>query len=301
MSIELGLQHLSIAGSGDCAPSGTLEHVLWVVRRVYAEEGIADEATVANDGQSLRINLPDGTASIETNCALFQLYPLGDIDRVSVRMIFEIARAANMVILGDGLTVITNPAQPLPSWLSDAKPVRLCSSNEELGQLLNEWRKEFGQTPESQRSSDLIRVPALNSRGSRVFLEVQELGEHAPDLGSIPESPASFVYVEATHTETATKQMDSIHKHYRATCQATVHRPSDGMLVAELRRLETPKGQVFYAYRYGGDKENWLNLILDFAAASRRAVGRIQNFDTFVLDDGCGFPLSACRCTKVNE
>ncbi len=119
--------------------------------------------------------------------------------------------------------------------------------------------------------------------------------------GSRPTVPRSIAYVEAKPNEKAGKHQDKLYK-YVAQARKTrgPHCPKSGVLGSEFWRLETPAGQAFYAYGYSGDKENYLALIRDFANSEGRAVGWIQNFDTFVQDDGRKLALSACKCTKVN-
>jgi hypothetical protein len=217
-------------------------------------------------------------------------FPIQELDPLTLRMIFELAKVGDMVIITEGgrnRAILTDTAQHsnLPrSWIGEEEAVPVCFSPEQLEYLLQDWyHKQTGYA-------------------KRAFAEVQSGGEAYWVPGTRPEPPADFAYVEAKRDETATKQQKRLYKYYRDVYRAGgPSRPEEGIMMAEFWRLETPQGQPFYAYRYGGDNKNWLATIRNFAGSEGRSVGRIENFDTFVQDDGRRFPLDACVCTKVKE
>jgi hypothetical protein len=214
----------------------------------------------------------------------FGKFPVDDLDSLTIRLMFEIARTGDMVIITEGgryPAILTDPAQlgRLPKEWHRGDRIRVCSSPEQLVHLLSDWYAlQAG-----------FRERAISDWR-------QSVGEPTSIPGSRPESPASYVYLEARLDETATKQQKRLYRH-----KVSGRCPKSGIMMSQFWRLETPGGQAFYAYSYGGDKENWLGTIRDFAASEGRTVGRIENSDTFVQDDGRRFPLAACTCTKVKE
>lgn len=281
MSIEIGLQYLALDGYEVPPRPGMIEHLLNTAHRVYADARIDDGLRLSEDRRSFAVVLPDGTGDIYANYAVF---PLNDLHSFSVRMVFEIAKAGDMAVVGEGLTILTNPDQPHPSQVSDGSTVHVCQSPEELRFLLDRWLNGYREF----RDAALTGIP--------------QSGERTWVPGSRPEAPMSFIYVEARVRETARKHQTTMYKHYQNACKAgSPNLPSQGSMIAEFWRLETPAGRVFFVYGYGGDKDRWEAVIRAFAAAEGRLVGRIENFDTFVQDDGQKFPLANCRATKVKE
>jgi len=303
MSIDIGIQHLAGDGSQVPARPGVLQALLTAARRVFAEANMPDETIVAPDGDSFSVVLPSGTATVYANYGVFPGF--ADIDPLTRRMIFELAKAGDMYILGDSLTVRTNPAQPVPRWVRAEQAAPLCQSPEQLAIALEKWLGPYrgfrdSALPELAGQSQAQRT-VINLQGKTWIADVLE-EERTWAPGSRLEGPASFVYVEARPRETATKQQKKLYKHHRDACKARRRRSEDaGLLTAEFWRLTTPADQTFYAYGFGGDNETWQSMFRGFAAAEGRALGRIENFDTFVQDDGRNFPLSACTCKKVKE
>jgi|GEM_PF-5845719 len=228
---------------------------------------------------------PLGEAEVFASHARIRVY---DLDLPATRLLFEIARAGDMSFIGGRVSsewavIFTDNSQVARApegWIKARESPIVCQSADEI-------------------MPSLRRILGLDIPPDK---RVRVCGESTTVPGSGPDFLASFVYVEAKPKETATKQVAKVPKFFRQVYKAGgPHQPELGMMTPEWWRLETPAGQVFYVYGFGGDKKNYLALFRDFAAAEGRAVGRIVNFDTFVLDDGHTFPLSACQCTKVRE
>jgi hypothetical protein len=234
------------------------------------------------DATELSIGFPLGSADVYPSSARFFL---SDLDLPTARLLLEIARTGDMSIIifdhGPLQVILTDPAQEarMPEeWIKQGVAPIVCRAAEHLLPLLK--RKLQLNTPPGRR----VRAPV----------------DPFPS-GSRPTVPRSIAYVEGKPNEKAGKHQDKLYKYVtQARKTRGPHCPKSGVLGSEFWRLETPAGQAFYAYDYNGDKENFLALIRDFAKSEGRAVGCIQNFDTFVQDDGRKLALSACKCTKVN-
>jgi hypothetical protein len=279
-----------------------LQALLAVARRVFADSNVDDETIFAPDGQSFSVVLPSGTGTIYANHGVF--FNFAEVDPLTRRMILEIAKAGDMYILADGLTVRTNSAQPpRPTWVRDEDEVYLCRSPEELETALENWLKPYRGFRDS-----VLPSTANQSQAERTLINlegrtsvVDALGDErtcAPGLGS--EAPGRFVYIEARLEETATEHQKKLYKYIRDHYKSGRHSSaSAGLLTAEFWRLTAPSGPSFYAYGYSGDNRVWLETIQAFAARDGRAVGSIENGDTFVQEDGCRFPLNECRIVKM--
>ncbi|HZU39115.1 MAG TPA: hypothetical protein VFA18_24530 [Gemmataceae bacterium] len=256
-----------------------------------------DGTIIAPDGTKFSVILPSGTAEVYANYGAFPGF--ADLDPLTRRMMFELAKAGDMAIMGDCLIILTNPAQPRPSWAS-SQWLHLCQSMEELDRVLDDCVGPY----ESWRDSALGDVPSrpqaertyVNLAGKIRIMDALG-GERNWTPGSRPEASASFVYLAAQPQETASSQQKKLYKYV-----ATAPDPEgSGMMIAEFWRLDTPAGQRFYAYGYGGEEDRWLAKIRAFASAEGRAIGWIEGFHTFVQNDGYSFPLSACTCTKAKD
>ena len=258
-----------------------------LARQLTKQAGEKAAVSTASDGDSFDIELPGGTATMHPAWGQFAIE---ELDPLTLEVMFQIARAGDMVIVADGeRAILTDPAQrqhlPAKGWLEEDR-ISTCFSAEEVGRLLSKW----------YASQAVFKKQAIAEWR-------QQPSEQTSIPGTSSASPASFAYVEARPKETAGKHQKKVYKRNKNVLEhdAAGLNPKSGILMSEFWRLETPAGQVFFAYGFGGDKEAWLALLRDFATAEGRAIGWIENFDTFVQDDGRRFPLAACVCTKASE
>jgi len=258
-----------------------------LARQLTKQSGNTAAVSTAPDGDSFDIDLPGGTATIHPAWGQF---PIEELDPLTLKVMFEIARAGDMVIVADGeRAILTDPVQrdhlPAEGWLGGDQ-ISTCFSAEEVGRLLSGW---------------YARQAAFKEQAIAEWR--QQPGKQTSIPGTSRASPASFVYVEARPKETAGKHQKKVYNHNKNVLERNGAglNPKSGLLMSEFWRLETPAGLVFFAYGFGGDKEAWLALLRDFAAAEDRAFGCIENSDTFVQDDGRRFPLATCKCMEVKE
>ena len=152
MGIELILARFDDE-SDETEDPEVLQRLADAVRRILPESKRAD-VDVDASAQQVLVDLPGGTAEIKTRYAWF---PIVDLDSLTLRVIFELAKAADMVVLADGAdysAIVVDPSQRnrLPEgeeWKSEgATP--LCRSPEELGRLLQGWYR--GQAEYRERA-----------------------------------------------------------------------------------------------------------------------------------------------------
>ncbi|MDB6017336.1 MAG: hypothetical protein JWR19_1825 [Pedosphaera sp.] len=245
--------------------------------------------TVEKNHEAIEVRLPAGSATIYANEAVFYIV---DVDLITAKVIFEIARIGNMAIVtckpGGCQAILTDPDQvkQIPAgWNGQKDAVVVCRSSEELAPLLKH-RLELDLPPN-------VRTPWP--------------AEATWVPGTRPTTPREVIYVEAKPKETtAARHQSKLYSFNREHARKNPNRcsepePRRGILMSEFWRLETPEGKSFYAYAYGGEKKMWRTMIREFATADGRMIGRIENFEIFLQDDGRSFPVSVCRCNKVKE
>lgn len=286
MSLELLVQRFDAKQSGASKHPYVLGELMQTARTAMSEKAQGD-VWLASDGKTLMIDLPGGTAELHSHAGCF---PICDLDPLTLEMIFRIARAGAMAIIVDGgphQIILTSEEQrhSLPSELKaigESFPV--CRSSQELKELLNEWHTAH------------MRY--------RAYVVAEGPSHAEPDWipGTRIDGPASFVYLEARNKEGAEAHQALVYKYVRYIARTEgVHKPTSGIIMAEYWRLVTPEGRMFYAYRYGGDKTNYLAMLRDFAASEKRLIGQIVNYSSFVQADGKVFPLSGCNCARAES
>jgi hypothetical protein len=211
------------------------------------------------------------SAKIWPDRAELNLYELNDS---VAALMFEIARTGDMSLILPGGIVLTDPGQAtrVPDTWQETKNIVSCDSATEL----KYWA----------RNLQIDIAPEDRGYG---FDNVQ------PVPGTCPRR-ARPVYIEAKPKESAGQHQRKVYRHKRRRPDAP-GRPERGLLLAEFWQLDTPAGQRFFAYSYGG--VGWMDYLRDFAGSEERMMGSIVNFETFVQDDGQRFPLSACKVAKV--
>ena len=201
----------------------------------------------------------------------FRLYELNDS---VAALMFEIARTGDMSLILPGGVLLTDPGQAtrVPQTWQETKTIVSCHSATEL----KYWVRHL--------QIDLPR----EDWGYGFNME-------EPVPGTCPAKPRT-VYIEAKPKESAVKHQKKVYKH-KPQGPDGPRRPERGLLMAEFWQLDTPAGQRFYAYGYGG--EGWFDYLRDFASSEERMLGSIVNFETFVQDDGQRSAISACQVGKV--
>ena len=127
--------------SDEAGDSTGLRRLANAVRGTLRESGGTDEDADVS-AEQIVVGLPGGGAEICSDDARF---PIEELDPLTLRVIFEVARTGDMVVLtegGDYSAIVVDPAQrsrlPYEEWQSEsASPV--CRSPEELGWLLESW------------------------------------------------------------------------------------------------------------------------------------------------------------------
>ncbi len=141
MGIELILAKFD-KESDETEDPEVLQRLADAVRRTLRKSRARD-VDVNASAQEVLVDLPGGTADIHCDFARF---PIAHLDPLTLRVIFEVAKTGDMVVLtegGDYSAIVMFPSQRarLPEgeeWRSeDATP--LCRSPEELGRLLQGW------------------------------------------------------------------------------------------------------------------------------------------------------------------
>ena len=284
MSMEIGLQRIDAAGAAGPRHTGVLNELMQTAKRVLADAGLLDDTTMADDGQSFTVIVPGGTARIFGSCAVF---PLVSLDTLWLRMVYAVAKAGDMIVVEDGLAILTDPAQPRPAWVSASKLVPVCSSPDELGTLLEPWYKRQRHYADEMRRE-------LNPKTL--------VGPSEPIPGSREDSKSAAIYVQLRGSETVLDLLDSSGRFYRAaTRDHAPNVPKSGGDRGTSWLLRTPAGEEFVALIVDGDKEGWLKLIKDFASSQSRLFGRIVNGDMFLTNDGRSFAIDACTCERPQQ
>jgi hypothetical protein len=198
----------------------------------------------------------------------FLLYELTDAVAESM---FNIARAGDMSFILPGSIILTDSGQEvqLPQRWKLTRKIACCDSAIELKSLLRYLQFDI---PMNVRKDECAGLPA----GAYPFKRV-------------------VLYIEVKVGETPVEHQKKVYKH---KVKGPESPDRSGLMMAESWQLETPAGQRFYAYGYGG--VGWMEFLLDFARSEGRAIGEIVNFETFVQDDGQRFSLSECRAQKVD-
>lgn len=276
MSIEIGLQRIDAADSREPKHASTLGQLRQTVQGVLAEAGRLDDTTMADDGQSFTVMVPGGTASVYESCAVF---PLARLDPFWFRMVYAVARAGDMMVVGDGLEILTNSTQVRPAWVSSGEVVPSCSSPDELRVLLEPWfMRQVHYADEMRR----------------------ELSQKAE--GGSPGPPPDAVYIQLRGNETVLDLLDASGRFYRAAIRDRVTNvPKHGACRGTTWLLCTPAGEVFNALIVKGDKKEWFQLLGNFASSQSRLLGQILNGETFLVSDGRRFALDECTHKRSQE
>ena len=260
MSIEIGLQRIDEAGAAGPRRIGVLGELRQAAQRVLAEAERLDDTTVADDGKSFTVMVPGGTASVYESCAVF---PLVKLDSLWLRMVFAIARTGDMIVVGDGLEILTDPAQPRPAWVPDDKVMPVCSSPDELRLLIDPWHQRISRYADEMRRE-------LSEAG------LAKPSERIPGL--IEDSQSATIYVQLRSDESTLDLWDASGRFYRVTRRD--HSPGVPTLGGKRGSnwlICTPTGEVFNPIIVKGDKEGWLTLLGNFASSQSRLTGRIEN------------------------
>jgi hypothetical protein len=134
-----------------------------------------------------------------------------------------------------------------------------------------------------------------------------------PLAGLTHERCERFIYLGVSPNETANKllkALDQVYKDYRAQ-----HGRLPACFSAGLWAVTLPAGETFHAFhvvRRGsmvGDTEEAMvpfveagvQLLRDYAAATGRRTGMIENGTTFVCDDGRHIALDECSCRRLTD
>ena len=282
MSIEIGLQRISANGAAGPRHADVLSELRQTAHGVLAESQRLDDTTMADDGQSFTVMVPGGTATIYDSCAVF---PLVRLDPFWLRMVYAVARTGDMIVVGDGLAILTDPAQPRPAWVSADKVVPVCASPDELRIILTPWYKGISRYADEMRRELSQKFPVRASK---------------PIPGLHEDSQSAVIYVQLRGNETALDLLDASGRFYRAAIRDRAPSvPTRGGRRGTAWCLHTPTGEVFSASIVTGDTKHWVKLLEDFAASQSRLFGRVVNGDTFVVSDGQSFALDTCTCEST--
>lgn len=264
-------------------------------RSVFRQSGQDENAVfLSPDGEMIQIDLPDGTAEIYKDHATFPIER--EFDTFTAELIFGIAQAGDLVTLtegGDYHAILVNSAQYslLPKEWQRIEMAPVCYATEHFRQYLEGWRKSQRQYID-QATGKMARVEATHS-GSFASSGIP---------GTRP-APGKAIYVEALAKETdAIKHQKKVYKFHSDVVKrhpARFSRELPGIMKSEFWRLETPFGQVFYVYGYGGQIEAWEFMFNELSKTEGRILGRIENFDTFIQSDGKKIPLGECLCARI--
>jgi hypothetical protein len=277
MTIEIGLQRIGTARPPDPA---VLQQIRCAVQRVLADSNLQDDTTMADDGKSFTVLVPGGTARIHDSFAIF---PLAKLDPFWLRIVYSVAKTGDMVVAGDALAILTDSAQPRPTWVSALALVPVCSSPDELRTALEPWLNEQRGYADAMRR-ELSRENLMNS------------ADEIP--GSSETSNQSVIYVELRGSETIMALLDSFGRFCRIFRRDNAnngpkscgHKGTDWL-------LRTPANEVFTALILKDDTDWLLNLVESFASSKSRLLGRISS-SMFVINDGLQHALAKDRKTE---
>jgi hypothetical protein len=277
MSIEIGLQRITTTGSPDPA---VLHKIRCVVQRVLAESNLQDDTTMADDRKSFTVLVPGGTARIHDSFAIF---PLTKLDPLWLRIVYSVAKAGDMVVAGDSLAILTDSAQPRPTWVSASALVPVCSSPDELRTALEPWLNEQRGYADAMRRELSLENPT-NSAGQ------------IPGSSETPN--LSVIYVELGSGEAIMAFLDSFGRFSRVFRRDNAeNKPKSGGHSGTAWLLRTPSSELFTALNVKGDTDWWLNLVRSFASSQSRLLGRISA-GMFVINDGRRFAIDECTCER---
>lgn len=128
-------------GSQDNQAPGILLQMADDIRETLRKSGRSD-GVVDVSNQEILVDLPGGTAAIRSDTAIF---PITELDPLTLHVIFYVAKIGDMVVLTEGgnySAIVIEPSQrnqlPEAKWRSEhISP--LCRSPEELQRLLEGW------------------------------------------------------------------------------------------------------------------------------------------------------------------
>lgn len=140
MSIELILATLKDEPENGQSPLRLKRLADVVLSAVRESGGTDDDVEVATE--SVLVDLPGGTATIRSSYALF---PIEELDVLTLRVVFAVAKTGDMLVVtegGDYTAIVLSAAQRarLPEAERETSPV--CRSPKQLGELLESWYRE---------------------------------------------------------------------------------------------------------------------------------------------------------------
>jgi hypothetical protein len=290
MSVELILHRFERSAGDHPKRPGTLADLISVAERVIADDERQASIEITREENGFIIGLPDGFANVRLGDGSF---PAGGMDKTTFRLVFEVAKAGDMVIVAEGgkyPVILTDPGQSdaLPyGWIKSSTKAPVCHSADELATLLKDW-------------IDINRRYSIQMR--REFEKRTVKHAVSPIPGKLRDSQRESIYIQAWPGETALTHLRAASKSYRSMLRTGGHNfVKTGMLGGTAWRLEIPTGAIFYALQVSGDKEAWLAILREYASLDGRMAGQIVDSEWFVLDDGQSFSLSDCKCIKVKE
>lgn len=201
-----------------------------------------------------------------------------DLTESLTRLIWELARAGDMSVVGESVVILVDDSQRLriPNSWQHAKQILHCEFENEMQHLL----------------SNICRVSAPREDVAPVTLPEE------PAPGTFPSPRRSHLYIEAKPGEDATRHQTLVYSFVPS--RRDEPRPvSNGLLMSEFWQLETPLEQRFVAYSFGGNRSEWFAHLREFASFEDRAIGEIVNFENFVQNNGQAFRVSECNFRHV--
>ncbi len=215
MGIELIVARFGEGGE-ESEPSKTIQHLAKSARSTLRRLNRLDiDLDVSAD--TLVVDLPGGAAEIYADHAIF---PIQELDPLTVEVVFALAKAGDFVVLPEGgqyPAILFRPTQrrrlPEVDWKrKEASPV--CRSPDELAQLLEGWFRENAE---------------FRARAVKRFLASEKSGDGAA------KAPAQDRDKQANTQLTKEVQYEAIHL-YRFDPEAN-ERPKHPSVVEDLREV----------------------------------------------------------------
>lgn len=226
MGIELVLSTFEDE-SAESDPAAMLNPIADALRVSFRKLEEPDDA-IKVLADRIMVDLPGGTAAIHPHHAIF---PIVELDPLTLRVVFDVAKAGDMAIVtegGDYCAIVATPAQrkrlPSKEWRT-AAAAPLCRSPKTLGRFLDSWfhaHSEFKKRVVADwTAKDVSTSQAESSEPDEVAYTWDPWADEYMPNGPEPESVWLYRFhpdgnQSGAHSEVLGKLRDVCQRHIKA-------------------------------------------------------------------------------------
>jgi hypothetical protein len=248
-----------------------------------AQGVVAGKGTISLEAGGFVVQLDQCSGQVRANHASFECEAPG---RREMRLIYEIARTGDMVVMLEG--------GKYRAILTDAR---------QRGRLPADWIGDDEETPTATSPTHLATLMrgALEVQGSfreRVAQTYQPAGPSAtlnPSPWRAVDPRRRVYYLQARRRERPITLFNRWFKYYEAQVlpratdllEAGILVPAGGTMWGFEWTVSLPSGESFYGFASHGDHEGWLSTLRAFAEEEGRILAAFEGEgERFVCDDG---------------